>query len=683
MNLPRRLPQLVFIEQVYRGEPSYIVKDPERQKYFRFRPVEVVVMQQFDGEHTSGEIAQTLADQGLPFTAVAVEGFARKLGHMGLLERTVAEKSVLLLERLRAERRRRLKGTHYTGSLLRMRWSVGDPDRFFDRWLPRLRLFFSPTFLWLSVLLFLVYGIVAAARWPELSHAIGQLLTPSSYTVGSFLLLYATALVVIGVHELGHGFTCKYFGGHVHEMGAMLIYFQPAFYCNVNDAWTFSELRARLWVTAAGSWIQLAIAGIAAIVWWAATPATLAWQIALYAVVIGGITTVLANANPLIPLDGYYALSDWLEIPNLRDRAFGYLTWLVKRHVLRLELPQPAADERERRIFIVYGLLAVVYSTTILVLVAGAIFGWVNRTLGALGVLAFLIVVWAMAASPMRGWTQSALTAVREHRATWRSGRLWRRVGVGAAILLLVGFLIPWPINVGGRFQVTPAPEFALQTPDSALVIGVAATEGMIVAPGTGLVQLKNFDLDTSLLAARRRADSLAALEVAAMARGVMDRAGQLTAERSAAQAVATQLEARVHALSMRAPIHGVVLTPRLEEAVGRWMPPGAVVVRLGGAESVEVRIRLDRAGASLVAPGQRVALYAYLDGGHALEAQVTSVASVGTADELEARVRIARAGTPLVPGASGEAKVSIRRSNVWGAFVWAIRKRVRSDLLL
>jgi len=64
-------------------------------------------------------------------------------------------------------------------------------------------------------------------------------------------LLWATGLVIIAIHELAHGYTCKYYGGQVHEIGAMLFYFEPAFFCNVNDAWTFPELRARLWVTAA------------------------------------------------------------------------------------------------------------------------------------------------------------------------------------------------------------------------------------------------------------------------------------------------------------------------------------------------------------------------------------------------------------------------------------------------
>ena len=105
----------------------------------------------------------------------------------------------------------------------------------------------------------------------------------------------------------------------------------------------------------------MVIASIAAIVWWAAAPGTLVSDVAFAAVLIGGITTVLMNVNPLIPLDGYYALSDWLEVPNLRQRAFAHLSWLIKTRLFGLDLPQPPADEREQRIFLIYGALAAAY----------------------------------------------------------------------------------------------------------------------------------------------------------------------------------------------------------------------------------------------------------------------------------------------------------------------------------
>ncbi|OLC08647.1 MAG: hypothetical protein AUH42_00995 [Gemmatimonadetes bacterium 13_1_40CM_70_11] len=675
---------LVVVEQRYRGEQTYIVKDPTTHKYFRIRPVEIVVLQEFDGARTSAEVAAALGAQGLPFTAGAVDGFARKLNQMGLLERSLAQRSVLLMERLRAERHRRVARTHYTGSLLRMRWSIGDPDRLLDRWIPQLEFFFSKPFLLLSVALFAVYGVIFVTRWPQLSQAIKQLYTLSSWTVGTAVLFWLTAIVIIAIHELGHGFTCKHFGGQVHEIGAMLIYFQPAFFCNVNDAWTFPELRARLWVTAAGTWIQLVVAGLAAIVWWMAEPGTLVSRVALFSVVIGGATTVLANANPLIPLDGYYALSDYLEIPNLRARAFGYVGWLVKRHVLRLEVPAPPADERERRVFLIYGALAFVYSVNILLLLAGLALGWAGRTLGAIGVTLFALALAMLLRNRLRGAARAVATALREHRAgAWLRGR-WRPAVGGGLTIFLLGLLVPWPITVDGSFTALAPLRLALKAPDDGVVTQVQVTEGQRVAAGAPLVTLRNFALEHQAIEWRRLADSLAALEVRARARDHAATASRHAAERAEAAAELAGVTARLRALALRAPITGIVVTPRPEEALGRRVGGGETVLRLDATDSLELRVTLDRAGATLVRAGQPAALIAYADLAHPLDAPVASVAAAaGGQDALEARVRVSTAGLALRPGATGQAKIVVRRSSVWGALWWAVRKRVRSDLLL
>ncbi len=99
---PKLRDDLVLVEQTYRGEQSFIVKDPQSRKYFRFRPLEVMVMQSFDGEHTAAQAAAALADDGVKISPAAVEGFVRKLNTMGLCERTLTERSVLLMERLPA-----------------------------------------------------------------------------------------------------------------------------------------------------------------------------------------------------------------------------------------------------------------------------------------------------------------------------------------------------------------------------------------------------------------------------------------------------------------------------------------------------------------------------------------------------------------------------------------------------
>ena len=679
---PRLRPDLVLVEQTYRGEQSYILKDPTTHKYFRFRPVEIAVMQSLDGQRTVTEAAVALTEQGIRVTGAAVAKFAEKLKAMGLMERTLRERSTLLLERLRAERRRRLRPPLFKGELLRMRWSVGDPDQFLERTMPYVKFCFTRTFLVASVALFAVYCTVLAVRWSDFSAALGDIY---QFRLGfkDLAVLYLTALVVIAIHELGHAYTCKHFGGKVHEMGAMLIYFEPAFYCNVNDAWTFPELRARLWVTAAGSWIQMIVASLAAIVWWAVAPGTLLSQVALAAVVIGGFTTVLMNVNPLIPLDGYYALSDWLEVPNLRQRSFAHLTWVVRSKILRLDVPAPPADEREQRIFIIYSLLAAGYICSIFFFVGAAVYGWIGHALGILGGILFVALVWLIAAEPIREWSRDVVTAVKQARARLPSGRSRRALGV-AAVIVLLGALVPARITVTGPFTVAPSSSVALVAADSGLVFEVPAREGVLAERGTPLVRLRNLDLERAIAAGTRAVDSLEIRATAARARGQDGEAARLAEEERAESARLAGYQSRMESLVLRSPGRAVVMTSRPQELAGRWMEIGDTVLQLGDPDRVEARIALEGAGAAMVQPGLPVRLVAHADPGHRLDGSVegVSLTAADSAGAVESRVRLA-ASDALRPGMTGEASITLRRSNAWGALWWALRRRVRTDLFL
>jgi multidrug efflux pump subunit AcrA (membrane-fusion protein) len=674
-------PDLVLVEQTYRGEQSFIVKDPQSRKYYRFRPVEIMVMQTLDGEHTPAEAAASLAGEGIRVSPAGVESFTAKLNGMGLCERTLGERSVLQMERLRAERKRRLSKGVFQGDLLRLRWSVGDPDKLFDRWLPRLRFFFTRTFLAVSVALFAVYLLVIGLKWGEFSQALADLYT-FNVGLGSFALLWLTGTVIIAIHELGHGLTCKYFGGQVHEIGAMLIYFEPAFFCNVNDAWTFPELRARLWVTAAGSWIQLVIASIAAVVWWAATPGTMVSDVAFAAVLIGGITTVFMNANPLIPLDGYYALSDYLEVPNLRQRAFGYLSWLVKTRLFGLDLPKPPADEREQRVFLIYGALASVYIVLILSFLAAAVFGWLTRWLGSLGVVVFLLALFLMLREPLRAGLRTVGMALRKHRTAWRDGPWRTRFIIAVPAIVVLGALLPWPITITGPFVAAPVLSMPLAAPDSGIIQRVQVMEGTRVAAGAPLVQIRNLPLERELMASQRVNDSLAARSAQARSHSRFAEAAEIDAERSGEEARLAGLRLRVEALRIRALGSGTVITPRPEELVGQWVASGATVLQVGEFDSVEIRIALRGAGGTLIRQGSRARLLSDATLDAPVSAVVRSISATATPQAVEARLRLP-ALTGWRPGMTGQASVTVRNSNLWGALWWSIRRGIRSDILL
>ena len=681
---PRLRPDLAIVEQVFRGETSFVVKDPATHKYFRFRPVEVGVMRHFDGRRTPDEIAAALTEQGLKLTGRAVEGFARKLASIGLLERTLADRTTLELERMRADRRRRRRPALFRGELMRMRWSLGDPDRVFDWMMPALRWMFTPAFIAGSIIAFAGYFFILGATWTSFSRRVVELYSLGSLTVGTVVELWVTGLVVILIHELGHGFTCKHFGGEVHEMGFMLIYFQPAFYCNVNDAWSFPALRARLWVTAAGSWIQLLVASVAAVVWYVLRPGTLASDLAVAAMLVGGATTIVTNANPLIPLDGYFALTDWLEIPNLRVRALGYFGWWLRHHVLRIELPEPPVSDREKRVFLLYGALAVCYIATLFTIVGLWLMGRARAALGAIGVAISLALVILLARRAIVEWGRAIAMGVRAWRAA-HAGTRWWRWPVGTFVgLLLVLALLPWTLTTSGRFVVAPLSTMDVTAPDSGIVAEVLVREGVEVTTGAPLVRIIDRGLEREVLAAARAVDSLSVAMSRARAAQSSAVAERLDAERAQAVAQFAALQSRMDALVVRARWTGVVTTPRVQEIEGRRVSAGDVIMHVSSLDTLEARVALARAGASSVVPGQVVHLIAYGDAANPVDATVSGVARAGDRREGTIEVRVpVRRDSGWRAGATGEASVELRRSTALAALWWNVRQRLRNDLLI
>ena len=688
MNEYKLRSDLTIVEQTYRDEQSYIVKEHVEHRYYAFSFIEVLVMQQFDGEMTCGAIAAGLAEQGLAINEAAVESFARKLTGMGLLEQSIAQRSILLMERMRAQRNRRVKKERYRGTFLRMRWSIGDPNEFFNKWTPRLGFFFSAPFIAVSIALFVAYFGIVFARHDVFLSALRAMYHPASWSLGFFLTFWVTGITVIAIHEFGHGFACKYFGGDVHEMGAMLIYLQPAFYCNVNDAWTFPELKARLWVTAAGSWIQMVVAGLAAIVWWAVEPDTLVSQVALIAVLIGGAMTLLANANPLIPLDGYYALSDYLGVPNLRKRAFEYVGYSFKHHILRLGTQGPPASAREKRIFLVYGLLAVAYSGAILTLLLSRFIGWVAGTLGALATIVLAVMIWVRVRDRIRLMWRGIVQGIREHPAAWRVVLRPRIIGC-AVVVMAIGLLVPWTVHVGGSFVAVTPVYVVLTATGQGIVARVVALEGSVVPAGAPIVTVRDIDADRQQIVLARQVDSLAAREAHARAGGSEADAQRLAAQQAELFAALTVLRERSGSLDLRAPVAGVIVTRRLEEMTGRHVARGDTLVQLvGTGDSLELRVTLEGAGATRVHAGQPASVISLSDLASPLRAQVTSVAAAsapvaaGAPPELEARIRVPATGAWRA-GVTGRVSIAIWRTNLFGALWWNVRKRVRSDFLM
>lgn len=321
-----------------------VIKDPISGEFFRLREAEQFIAQQFDGETPLDVIRQRAEEKfGATVPAETLDAFVRKLDQTGLLQGTTT--------RVQSDRRQRVRG-----GLLYLRFKVFDPARFFDRLSPYTRLCFTPAFVVASATIIAAAALVFLTNWSDYVRDLDRLYRLS--TIPLFLLL---TFLVVSAHEVAHGLTCRHFGGEVRDVGFMLIYFQPALYCNVSDAWLFPEKRKRLWVGFAGPYFELFLWALATLTWRITDVETWVNHLALIVMTGSGLKTLL-NFNPLIKLDGYYLLSDFLEMPNLRRKSFRYVGNLLERLFGAGPSVAIALSRRERRIYLLYGLVATVGS---------------------------------------------------------------------------------------------------------------------------------------------------------------------------------------------------------------------------------------------------------------------------------------------------------------------------------
>src|SRR6058998_1304301 len=489
----QELPKLRSDLVISRQAGAVVLKDPTTGRFFRFGEAEHFITSQLDGTTPIAVVRQRAGEEfgSLPEPGM-VEGFVGSLRRLGLLEADDAA-----FERPAAPRR------HTRGGPLYLRFSAFDPDRLLDRLVDKVAFCFTPAFLVVSVAVIVLGFGIAVAEWGDITRDLRRL-----WRVEMVLVAWLVTFMVSASHEFAHSLTCKRFGGHVHEMGFLLIYFQLAFYCNVSDAWLFPEKGKRLWVTTAGPYFEMFLWALAVLTWRITEPGT--WPSAVALVVVAtSAFKLFINLNPLIKLDGYYLLSDALGIHNLRARAFGYLKRRLSALVASPSQTPEEPTPRERRVYLAYGLLAGGYSAWLLGWVALMVGGYLTERYQGVGAIAYAGLLGLAFQNPLQRWAARPGFRAWRERATPRwvpiGGRM--RVVLLFALVVAALFLVPWELTVSGEFAVAPRHNADVRAEVDGIIAEVYVDEGQRVAAGELVVRLADRDYRAELRAVGAQVD--------------------------------------------------------------------------------------------------------------------------------------------------------------------------------
>ena len=470
---------LVVSRQETPGGTIFIVKDPTSLRFFRLREPEFCLAQQLDGR-TPLEVARRNVEErfAAAISRDALDRFVGKLRGLGLLD----------LPGARSDGPARIRG-----SLFYLRLKAFDPDRLFDRLVGKVGFLFTPYFLVSSAGLILLALGICVLHWEELGRDVSRL-----YRFQALLLAWFSILTATAAHECAHGLTCKRFGGRVHEIGFLLLYLQPALYCNVSDAWLFPEKSRRLWVMFAGAYFDLCLWALATVVWRVTDPGTPPNYVALV-VMVSSAAKKCFNLNPLLKLDGYYLLSDYLELPNLRQRALGHLRGRIRSWWGEATEEPGETTQRERRVYLAYGILAAVYSISLLAVIASNTAGFLVARYQGWGFVLFAAATAGVFRKPLvRGVARVRAVSGRGRGVLPSPKRAVKLLAVLAVVLaaLLAGHL---ELKVSGEFRILPVENADVRAEVEGIIEHVEAEEGQAVERGEVIARLSDRDVRAEL----------------------------------------------------------------------------------------------------------------------------------------------------------------------------------------
>jgi len=473
----------------YRERTWYIIQDHASGKFTRLSPEAYALIGQMDGEKPLQSIweqgCERLGDD-MP-TQDEVIQLVGQLHQSNILQLDLPP-DINELQR-RYDKKKRQKFWQSFKSPLSIRIPLIDPEKFLDRTYPYVRFIFSRSIWFAWILLMLIALMLAGLNWQPLTNNI----TDQVLSTENLLILWWVYPLVKLIHEFGHAYAVKHWGGEVHEMGVMFLVFMPIPYVDASSASSLSDKRPRMLISAMGMITELTLGALALFIWILVEPGMVR-SIAYNVMLISGVSTVLMNGNPLLRYDGYYIFSDWLEIPNLGNRSNSYIGYLAQRYLLRMhDARSPAYAKGEAPWMGFYSIAAYFYriflALTIALFVASQFF--------VIGVILAVWSLWSSLVMPLIKLFKRILTD-----AKFRSHQHWAWGWIGSVVMfvLVLVFIVPLPASTVAEGVVWVPEQVEVRMGTNSTIDKVLVEPGSYVKQGMPLIISRSEKLTTDVI---------------------------------------------------------------------------------------------------------------------------------------------------------------------------------------
>lgn len=553
------LPAVRAHKQFYRGENWYVLRDPFNNRFYRVRPEAWQFVARLSAEQTVEQAWEACLERH-PESAPGQEEVVRLLAQLHLSNllyfRGTADAQVIF-ERFRKHRQKEIRAKLL--SFLFVRIPLWNPETWLRGAKPLIHFLYSKIGLVIWSVCCLLGLKIAVEHWSELTQHAQGVLAPSNLP-----WLYLSLIAMKAAHEMSHAMMCKRFGGEVHTMGIMFLIFTPLPYMDASSSWAFRNRWHRVLVGAAGMIAELWLAALAAMVWVTVGEGTMK-AVAFNVMLVGSISSLIFNGNPLLRFDAYYMLSDALEIPNLSQRATQQWLYWLEKGVFRCRQLYPVAKDRAESLWLAgFALLSLIYRA----LITLGIVVFVADQLFFVGVIMFVLSAYMWCFAPM----QKALTYLRRSPRLHgeRSRAIYLSGGALVLLLVVVGFLpIGDSIRAPGVLEATHFSRVYSAVPGRLTDIHIAS--GSRVQQGDLLASLINPELDWDMQATAAQLQETQAMLASARSVHIAD-LNPLQRRMSVLHEKMARLQALRGQLQIYAEMDGIWVAPQLIRHLGAWL---------------------------------------------------------------------------------------------------------------
>lgn len=349
---PQLRSDLVIEKQGEGKMRRYLIIDPASNRYFQCGEAQYVLLALFTGELTRAEIITRYSEQThIRLRTEQLDAALGKLAELKFLVQKQATSSETLPASPAPVQRRRIQWRLIKRWPLYPAWRILQPLEAPTRWL-----FSLPVLVCCGFLALATWWIMAHGGWSQgiLPVLFGLYSRPSLSVWGSFLL---AILLTAFIHECAHALTLQHFGRRPGYFGVGLaLPVGVFFYAEISEIWRLTKRHQRILVTLAGPLASLLVGAVGALAWWV-LPFNVTWSPWLATLMTAGVTTALVNLVPFLRTDGYFALADWVGIPNLDRKARAYMLQTLLYPFPSRRTLAPKLARSQRILFAGYGVI--------------------------------------------------------------------------------------------------------------------------------------------------------------------------------------------------------------------------------------------------------------------------------------------------------------------------------------